>query len=133
MCKITEVGTRSLSFDEYRFLKKSASRIKAFDMNTLIKNPDSIKKIVASLSKNIYITLDLDVLDPSIMPAVGTPEPGGMMWYQLLTMLKSVAKKRNVVGFDVVELMPIKGNAAPSFLAAKLIYRLLGYIFNPGR
>jgi agmatinase len=78
----------------------------------------------------VYVTIDLDVFDPSLMSAVGTPEPGGMGWYTMLELLHNLAKKKNVVGFDVVELCPIAGQVAPDFLAAKLIYRFLGYIFQ---
>ena len=82
-----------------------------------------------SLTENVYITIDLDVFDPSLMPAVGTPEPGGIGWYETLDLLKDIAKDKKVVGFDVVELCPIKDQVASDFLAAKLIYRLLGYVF----
>jgi agmatinase len=75
----------------------------------------------------VYITLDLDVLDPSIMPSVGTPEPGGLGWYEVLGLLRTVILRKRVVGMDVVELAPIPGNTAPDFLAAKLIYRMIGY------
>ncbi len=73
--------------------------------------------------------MDLDGLDPSIMPAVGTPEPGGLGWYQICDLLSEVTANRKVVGFDVNELAPIPGLAAPNFLAAKLVYKLLGYVF----
>jgi agmatinase len=85
--------------------------------------------VIKSLKDNVYISLDLDIFDPSLMPSVGTPEPGGMGWYELLDLLKIVARNKKIIGFDIVELMPIKGIAAPDFLAAKLIYRLLGYVF----
>ena len=71
----------------------------------------------------------MDVFDPAVVPAVGTPEPGGLGWYEMLELLKEVAKDHKIVGFDVVELCPIKGQIASDFLAAKLIYRLLGYSF----
>jgi agmatinase len=78
----------------------------------------------------VYITIDLDVFDPSIMPSTGTPEPGGLFWYDVLALLKAVAGKKNIVGFDVVELCPGEENKAPDFLAAKLIYKLLSYKFE---
>jgi agmatinase len=71
--------------------------------------------------------VDLDVFDPAIMPATGTPEPGGLDWYRALDVLRQVARAKRIVGLDVVELSPIPGNVAPDFLAAKLVYRLLGY------
>ena len=80
--------------------------------------------------RNVYITIDLDGLDPSVMPSVGTPEPGGLGYYQLLGLLKRVCEKRNVIGFDVVELCPNPGNAAPDFTAARIVYKLIGYKFG---
>jgi agmatinase len=78
----------------------------------------------------VYITIDCDGLDPAIMPAVGTPEPGGLSWYETLALLKKVIGKRNVVGCDLVELAPIAGTVAPNFLCAKLIYKILSYRFG---
>ncbi|MHC4413525.1 MAG: arginase family protein, partial [Planctomycetota bacterium] len=78
----------------------------------------------------VYVTIDLDVFDPSIMPSTGTPEPGGLMWYEVLELLKAVCERREIVGFDVVELRPSDYNKAPDFLAAKLIYKLLSYKFG---
>jgi agmatinase len=88
-----------------------------------------MKDVVKLLTGNVYITIDLDVFDPSIMPSTGTPEPGGLLWYDVLELLKLVAEERNVVGFDVVELCP-GVNKAPDFMAAKLIYSLLSYKFS---
>ena len=79
----------------------------------------------------MYITFDLDAFDPSIMPATGTPEPGGLKWYETLTLLRKVFNKTNVVGFDIVELCPIPGLSHPQFLAAKLYYKMLSYKFKP--
>jgi agmatinase len=89
-----------------------------------------IERVLSRLSDDVYITIDLDALDPSIMPAVGTPEPGGMLWYQTLELLTKVIDKKNVIGFDVVELCPIPGNIASDFLAAKLVFKMLGRIFK---
>ncbi|MBI5287166.1 MAG: arginase family protein [Deltaproteobacteria bacterium] len=86
------------------------------------------KDVYNKLGENVFVTIDLDVFDPSIMPATGTPEPGGLGWYDVLNLLKAVATKRRVVGFDVVELCPIPGNIAPDFLAARLVYKMMGYI-----
>lgn len=87
-----------------------------------------IKKVLQRFSQNVYITIDLDVFDPSIMPSVGTPEPGGLSWYQVIELLKYVSENKNIIGFDIVELCP-SHNKAPDFLAAKLIYKLLSYKF----
>ena len=84
-------------------------------------------ELLSCLSPKVYITIDVDVLDPSIMSAVGTPEPGGMNWQEILSILRTVANERQVVGFDLVELCPREGPSACSFLAAKLAYKLIGY------
>ncbi len=82
------------------------------------------------LNDKVYITLDLDAFDPSIMPSTGTPEPGGILWNDMLCYLKKVFKNRNVVGFDIVELAPIENLEAPNFLVAKLYYKMLSYKFH---
>jgi agmatinase len=87
-----------------------------------------MKNALKKLSENVYITIDLDILDPSIMPSTGTPEPGGLDWYEVIDFLERVARNKNIAGFDVVELCPSK-NVAPDFLAAKLIYTLLSFKF----
>jgi agmatinase len=89
-------------------------------------------KVASELTDEICITIDLDVFDPSIMPATGTPEPGGLGWYDVLGVLRKVIAKKKVVGFDVVELCPLPGNIAPDFLSAKLLYKIMGYM-NEGR
>ena len=86
---------------------------------------DSIKL----MSDDVYITIDLDVFDPSVMPTTGTPEPGGMDWYSTINYLKKVFEERNVLGFDIVEFAPLENLKAPGFLVAKLYYKLLSYKF----
>jgi agmatinase len=95
-----------------------------------IAGKDFAPQILSKLGEKVYITVDLDVLDPGIMPAVGTPEPGGLGWYETLRLLEMVARERQVVGFDVVELSPLPGNPAPDFLAARLVYKLLAYFLR---
>jgi agmatinase len=90
-----------------------------------------MKEVVQLLTGEVYVTVDLDVFDPGILPSTGTPEPGGLGWYQVLDLLHAVTRERHVVGFDVVELLPSR-NRAPDFLAAKLVYRLLSLIFEGG-
>ena len=90
-------------------------------------SPDYVAKVVSSLSSQVYISIDLDVLDPSIMSAVGTPEPGGLSWQQMLELLRAVANSKKIVGFDLVELCPKEGPTSCAFLAAKLAYKLVGY------
>ncbi len=88
-----------------------------------------MEECISKLNKNVYITFDLDAFDPSILPATGTPEPGGLDWYTTTSFLRKVFASRNVVGFDIVELAPIEGHTASQFLAAKLYYKMLSYKF----
>ena len=89
-----------------------------------------VDKIVDALPEKVYVSIDLDVLDPSLMPATGTPEPGGIAWHDCLALLRKVAKERTVLGFDVMELAPIAGIVYPDFTAARLITKFLGYLFS---
>jgi agmatinase len=125
-CPIVQVGIRSMDSAE----KESMDKNRTFFAKDIYNNTDWIKKVISILSDNVYITIDLDVFDPSIMPSTGTPEPGGLLWYDVLALLKAVSNKNNVVGFDVVELCPDDRNKAPDFMAAKLIYKLLSYKFG---
>ena len=124
---IVSVGIRSMDSSELGNINKK----NMFYASDIRKSDSWMQKAVNKLSGNVYITVDLDVFDPSIMPSTGTPEPGGMGWYQVLDLIESVSKKKRIVGFDVVELCPSK-NPAPDFLAAKLIYKLLSLIFRQG-
>jgi agmatinase len=92
-------------------------------------NEDWMDDVMDQLSTNVFITFDLDALDPSIMPSTGTPEPGGLFYYETLEFLKSVFEQKNVVGFDMVELCPNKDEKSSDFLAAKLFYKMLSYKF----
>jgi len=131
ICPLVQAGTRSLSKEEKDFLAtQTPDKIKSLSVYDILDTPFWKDAASNSLSENVYITIDMDVFDPSLAPAVGTPEPGGIGWYEMLELLKEVVKDKKVVGFDVVELCPIKGQIASDFLAAKLIYRLLGYIFS---
>ncbi|MCK5505654.1 MAG: agmatinase [Thermodesulfovibrionia bacterium] len=122
--KIVSVGIRSMDSSELKNINKRNILYASYIRKSKIWINNAVKK----LSDNVYITIDLDVLDPSIMPPTGTPEPGGLDWYEVIKLLESVSKKKNIVGFDVVELCPSK-NVAPDFLAAKLIYKLLSFRF----
>ncbi|MBU4457846.1 MAG: agmatinase [Candidatus Omnitrophica bacterium] len=124
---LVEVGTRSLSKEEFDFLKHDS--IKVISMLDIMRMPGWPEVVKKKLSKNVYISIDLDVFDPSIMPAIGTPEPGGMGWHDFLKAIRNIISSKNIVGFDITELCPIKDMAGPDFAAAKLIYKLLGYIF----
>jgi len=128
-CKsIVQAGIRSLCSEEADFIKKNDMKI--FWAKDIFDNDEWFDQAISKLSKNVYITFDLDVLDPSIMPSTGTPEPGGLKYYQVLRFLKKVFEEKNVVGFDVVELCPNVSNVSPDFTAAKIIYKMVGYKFN---
>lgn len=131
MARITEMvpavqlGIRSMSEDELPFVRED----RIFYSHDLFHDKTLYKKALDLLTGNVYITIDLDVFDPSLMPSTGTPEPGGPAYYELMHFLKAVAGERNVVGFDVVEMCPSMINKAPDFAAAKVIYQLLSYVF----
>ncbi|MEE8443084.1 MAG: agmatinase [Dehalococcoidia bacterium] len=124
LCPVTLVGVRSMSLDE-------AKALDASDVRVVTTNPAepgvSWDALVESLSGRVYVSIDLDVFDPSFMAAVGTPEPGGMEWYDVLRLLRRVAERRRIVGFDVVEMTPREGPSACAYIAAKLVYKLIGY------
>ena len=124
----TQVGIRSLSPEEAAAIPSLSTRVfYDFDMRN---DPRWMDRVVESLSETVYVTIDVDGFDPAIMPATGTPEPGGLSWYEVLGLLRRVTEKRRVVGFDLVELSPMGGNIAPNFLCAKLIYKFLSYRFG---
>lgn len=130
LCPVVQAGVRSLSKEEKDFLvSPENTRVRSFSVYDILEMPLWKDAVADALTDTVYISLDLDVLDPALIPSTGTPEPGGLGWYELLDLLKTVTKSRKVVGFDIMELCPIPGNVAPDFLAAKLLYRLLGYIF----
>ncbi len=125
---ILSVGIRSMDSCELNNIDTK----KIFYAAEIRKTKGWIKKVTNKLSENVYVTIDLDVFDPAIMPSTGTPEPGGLGWYEVVDLLESVLGNKNIVGFDVVELCPSRGNAAPDFLAAKLIYKLLSLKWGSG-
>lgn len=125
LAPVVQIGIRSMSVEE-SFKLEAGHVFLARDIN----NNETWKyDMLSILSKNVYITFDLDALDPSIMPSTGTPEPGGLFWYQAIEILRRISEKSNIVGFDVVELCPNPATKAPDFLASKLIYKLLTYKF----
>jgi agmatinase len=123
-----QVGIRSLSKGEADFVKKRGRKI--YFAHEIQGESAWMDEVIDALPENVYITIDVDCLDPSIMPSTGTPEPGGLDWYTVTSFLRKACEKKKVIGFDVVELAPISGLHAPDFLTAKLVYRLLGYIFK---
>ncbi|HEX77986.1 MAG TPA: agmatinase [Dehalococcoidia bacterium] len=125
LCPIVPVGIRSLSLEESQFIRESG--LAPFYASQWRQDPTLPERVVAALTPHVYISLDLDVFDPSVMSAVGTPEPGGLLWHEVVPLLRLVARGRRVVGFDIVELCPAEGPAACAYLAATLVYKLIGY------
>ncbi|MEW5807084.1 MAG: agmatinase [Acidobacteriota bacterium] len=144
MCHAVQIGIRSMSFEESQKIKISSRRAESKNpfmyqtepgRNWIVFASDMqdegwIDKILPKIYGKVYLTIDLDYFDPSIMPSVGTPEPGGGHWHHTLEFLKKLSKKTHIVGLDVVELCPQRGNPASDFLAARLISKVLGYIFH---
>ena len=123
---LIQVGIRSMDVSE----KKVMNTDKVFFAHELIYDEYWMDNAIDQMTDNVFITFDLDVLDPSIMPSTGTPEPSGLLWNETIEFLKKVFQEKNVVGFDMVELCPNPTNKAPDFLAAKLYYKMLSYKFN---
>ena len=122
---VVQVGIRSMSAEELPFVERD----RIFFSHELYYDKSLYHRALDKLTGNVYITIDLDVFDPSIMPSTGTPEPGGPPYFELLHFMRDVIKTRNVVGFDLVELCPSETNKSPDFIAAKIIYQLLSYRF----
>jgi agmatinase len=128
-CPAVQVGIRSLSVEEAQAIPRLHTSI--YWAKDIARAPlkSWIAKVLADLSPNVYLTIDLDGFDPAIVPATGTPEPGGLDWMQVTSLVRAVADHKKIVGMDVVELLPQPGDHASDFLAAKLVYKCLGYIF----
>jgi agmatinase len=126
ICPTVGYGIRNLSLEEHNWLKKSKSKIiLARDLKSGKTDPSSALEY---LTDDVYLTIDMDFFDPSLVPGVGTPEPGGFMWEEALDFLRIVIEQKNVVGLDLVELSPVPPQVNSEFLAAKLIYKLIGYL-----
>jgi agmatinase len=126
ICPLVQAGIRSMSIEEADFL--TGSPIKSYSADFILNGGSWCEQICSDLHGDLYLSLDLDVLDPAIMPATGTPEPAGIGWRDVIHLVHEVSKRCKIRGFDVVELAPIPGLVAPDFLAAKLIYRIMGYL-----
>lgn len=124
--KLIQVGIRSMDISELDNMVEDQTYF-AEDINL---SDDWVDDSIHQMSENVFITIDLDAFDPSILPSTGTPEPGGLLWYETLNYLKRVFKKKNVVGFDIVELCPNENEKSSDFLAAKLYYKMLAYKFK---
>ena len=128
VCPAVQVGIRSIS--EAEALRLSQTRTKIYWAKDIVGRSDWHEDAISHLTENVYLTIDIDGLDPSLVPATGTPEPGGLGWYDALGIIRATARARRIVGMDVTELAPVPGNNSPDFLTAKLIYKSLSYIFE---
>jgi agmatinase len=120
---IVQLGIRSMSEDEHEFIRER--KIPSWSARQVLRRTPRLPEMLSRLSRHVYVSIDLDALDPSIMPGVGTPVPGGLGWYDVMEALEALGD-RKIVGFDVVELAPVPGSVQADFLAAKLTYRLIG-------
>lgn len=123
---LVQVGIRSMDVIETSIMNPD----KVFFAHQMAEDDYWSDKVLDQLGENVFITFDLDAFDPSILPATGTPEPGGLLWYETMAFLKEVFEERNVVGFDIVELCPNNNSKPSDFLAAKLYYKMLSYKFK---
>jgi agmatinase len=124
---VVQIGIRNMNTEISDYLKKNPKQEKNI---YFAPGLPPVEKVLKGLTKNVYLTFDLDAFDPSIMPSTGTPEPGGLYWHETVKFIEKISKKINIVGADVVELMPIPGLHAPDFLAAKLVYKIISVILN---
>lgn len=123
---IVPVGIRSVSAEEHQYLKHGKVRpITARDCHT---SHDWVDRAIAALGETVYVTIDIDAFDPAYAPGVGTPEPGGLDWYQVTGLLRRVATERTIVGADIVEVIPLPGQSVTEYLAARLVYKLICYV-----
>lgn len=123
---LIQVGIRSMDISEKKYLNPD----KIFFAHEMVMDEFWTDKTIDLMTDNVFITIDLDGFDPSILPSTGTPEPGGLLWYETLDFLKRIAEEKNIVGFDIVELCPNEIDKSSDFLAAKLYYKILSYIFS---
>jgi agmatinase len=126
ICPLVQVGIRSMSAEEAVYM--ATGTVQTLTVDFIHAEQGWQEKALEYLSGDVYVTIDLDVFDPAIMPSTGTPEPDGLVWRDVLSLLRMVSQRCRIRGFDVVELAPIPGLVAPDFLAAKLVYRLMGYL-----
>ena len=130
-CTISAVGIRALTKDEATYAA-GRDNIHIFYADHIHDGTGWVDDVLATLGEDVYITFDVDGFDPTLVPATGTPEPGGLQWYPVMKLLRRVFRERNVVAADVVELAPIPGYHAADFLVAKLVYKMIGYRFAQG-
>jgi agmatinase len=134
LAPVTQVGIRSLSADEARLAEAEANVTTYFAHDLRSRGlAHAHREILSTLTDRVYLTIDVDVFDPAYVPGTGTPEPGGLSWEDVTGLIGALAREKQIVGFDVVEVMPIEGNVVSEFLAAKLIYRTMGFIARAAR
>ena len=132
LCPMVQVGVRSLSLAEREFIRASELPVVFWPAGDGAARPaDLAAQVLGRLSQRVYVSIDVDVFDPSLMAAVGTPEPGGMAWRDVVDLLRAVSESREIVGFDVTELSPGEGPESCAFTAAKLVYKLIAYATLP--
>ncbi|MDP3774504.1 MAG: agmatinase [Gemmatimonadales bacterium] len=130
---LVQVGIRAIDASERRLMRRRKDTITTVFAEEVASGEQWIDRVLAALGKDVYLTIDVDYFDPSLVPSTGTPEPGGGTWYPTMRLLERVFQEKRVVAADVVELAPIPGMSAPDFLVAKLVYRLIGYYGRYGR
>jgi len=126
---LVQIGIRSMDVEEKQYMKKE----NCFFSHQIHANPNWMNDALGKITDNVFITIDLDAFDSAIMPSTGTPEPGGLNWFQIIDFIRLVVQHKNVVGFDIMELCPNKSNKAPDYLAAKLYYKILSYVFKKSK
>jgi len=127
-CRVVNVGLRSLSRPEHEFIK--ARGLQPFSMQVIRRQGDWLEQLLGRLRPRVYVTIDLDVFDPAVCPGVGTPEPGGLDWYQVTGLLRAVAENSQIIGADIVECIPQFNPPQSEFLAARLAVKLIAYRFH---
>ena len=123
---ICQIGIRAIDVAEAEIIKENHYDV--FFAKDIVNNNSWHERALSGLKDNVYLTFDIDVFDPSFMPSTGTPEPGGLGWYEVLSFLKKLVMKKNIVGMDIMELCPMNNNKGPDFIAAKLLYQLITYV-----
>ncbi|HVQ27138.1 MAG TPA: arginase family protein, partial [Planctomycetota bacterium] len=131
LCPAASVGIRSMSEEEADHLKAHPAPV--WSVRAFRALEGDMRQVLDALTDDVFITFDLDALDPSCLPGTGTPEPGGLDWYECVDLIAAVAAKKRIVGFDVVELAPLPGNVASDFLAARATYRMIGHMLKSQR
>ncbi|MGQ9617808.1 MAG: agmatinase [Candidatus Aminicenantia bacterium] len=127
--KVCGLGVRSISTEEVEFVRENPDKYKLFEIDE-IETSDWFEEMLDFLKDNVYITIDVDIFDPSEIPSVGTPEPGGLKWKEVISILKNLTKRKKIIGADITELAPQPYNHYSEYAIAKLIYKLISFVFG---